>query len=76
MTQLYMHIFHMLFYYGLSLDIECSSLCYTVGPYCLSILNMPIIIASANPKLPIQPSPIPLTLGNHQPILCVPDSVS
>ena len=25
-------------YYGLSQDIESSSLCYTVGPCCLSIL--------------------------------------
>ena len=24
-----------LFHYGLLQDIECSSLCYTVGPYCL-----------------------------------------
>ena len=32
--------------------MEYSSLCYTVGPYCLSILY--IIVASANPKLPIR----------------------
>ena len=29
---------HILFHYDLSQDIEYSSLCYTVGPYCLSIL--------------------------------------
>ena len=32
--------FHILFHYGLSQDIEYSSLCYTVGPCCLSILNV------------------------------------
>ena len=31
-------LFHILFYYGLSQDIEYSSLCYTGGPCCLSIL--------------------------------------
>ena len=30
-------LFHILFHYGLSQDIEYSSLCYTVGPCCLSI---------------------------------------
>ena len=36
-----MHIYilsHILLHYGLSQDIEHSSLCYTVGPCCLSIL--------------------------------------
>ena len=34
-TQLYINIlFHILFQYSLSQDIEHSSLCYTVGPYC------------------------------------------
>ena len=32
------HIFHILFHCGLSQDIEYSSLCYTVGTFCLSIL--------------------------------------
>ena len=31
-------LFHILFHYGLSQDIEYSSLCCTVGPYCLFIL--------------------------------------
>ena len=44
-------LFHILFHYGLSQDIEYSSLCYTVGPCCLSILYI------ANPKLPIHPPP-------------------
>ena len=38
--QLYIYIYflNILFHYGLSQDIEYSSLCYTVGPCCLSIL--------------------------------------
>ena len=35
--QLYMYIhilFHIIFFYGLSQDIEYSSLCCIVGPYC------------------------------------------
>ena len=31
-------LFHILFHYNLLQDIEYSSLCYTVGPRCLSIL--------------------------------------
>ena len=31
---------YVLFHYGLSEDIEYSSLCYTVGPRCLSILHI------------------------------------
>ena len=42
-------------HYNLSQDIEYSSLCYTVGPYYLSILY--VIVWSANPKLPIHLSP-------------------
>ena len=37
---IYIHthnLFHVLFHYGLLQDIEYSSLCYTVGPCCLSI---------------------------------------
>ena len=40
---------------GLLQDIEYSFLCYTVGPYYLSILY--IVFVSANPKLLIYPSP-------------------
>ena len=36
--------FHFLFHYGLSRDIECSSLCSTVGPCCLSILYILIVV--------------------------------
>ena len=42
---IYIHIlFHILFHYGLSQDIEYSSLCYTVGPCCLSILYIIVCI--------------------------------
>ena len=35
----YIHTYiYILFYYGLSQDIEYSSLCYTVGPCCLIVV--------------------------------------
>ena len=34
---IYIHTY-MLFHWGLLQDIKCSSLCYIVGPCCLSIL--------------------------------------
>ena len=37
-------LFHILFHYGLSQDIEYSSLCHRVGPCCLSILYIIICI--------------------------------
>ena len=33
-----------LFHCGLSQDIEYSSLCYTIGPCCLSILHIVVCI--------------------------------
>ena len=36
--------FYILFHYGLSQDIEYSSLCHTVGPCCLSILHIIVFI--------------------------------
>ena len=36
-------LFHILFHYGLSQDIEYSSLCYTIGPCCLSILYIAVL---------------------------------
>jgi len=36
-THIYI-LFQILFHYRLLQDTEYSSLCYTVGPYCLSIL--------------------------------------
>ena len=42
--QLYIDIFHILFHYGLSQDIKDSSLCYIVGPCCLSILRIIVCV--------------------------------
>ena len=66
-------LFHILFHYGLSQDIEYSSLCSTVGPCCLPILYM---FVSANPKLPIHPSLTPLPLSKHKSVLYICESVS
>ena len=41
---IYTYFFHMIFHYGLSEDIECSSLCYTVGPCWLSILCIVVCV--------------------------------
>ena len=51
-------LFHTLFHYGLSQDIEYSSLCFAVGPCCL--FNLCIIFASVIPNsqsTPLPPSP-------------------
>ena len=67
-TQLFIHIytffFYILFHYGLSQDIQYSSLCYTLRPCCLSILNIMVCIyqpQTPNPSLPHTPP-----LGNHK----------
>ena len=52
-------LFQILYPYRLLQDTDYSSLCYTVGPCCLSILYI-VVCALANPKLPIYPSPAPL----------------
>ena len=41
---IYALFFYILFHYGLSQDIEQSSLCYTIGPCCLSILYIIVCI--------------------------------
>ena len=51
-TQLYIDIYiyiliHILFHFGLSQVIEYSSLCYTVGSYCLSILYILVFICKS-----------------------------
>ena len=44
-THIYIYIlFRILSHYGLSQDIEHSSLCYTVGLCCLSILHIIVCI--------------------------------
>ena len=50
-------LFPALFHYGLSQDIEYSSLCCTVGPWCLSILC--VLVCICHPKHLIRPSPTP-----------------
>ena len=52
--QLYI-LFHVLFHYSLSQDIEYSFLCCLVGPCCLSILYIIVCICESqtpNPSLP------------------------
>ena len=51
-------LFHIIFHYGLSQDIEYSFLCYTVGPCCLSILY----IRGPQPPVPVH---ILLGTGTH-----------
>ena len=60
LIQLYTYtIFCILFYYSLLQDIEYSSLCYTIGPHCLSILYIMVCICeSQTPKA---------SLPNHPP---------
>ena len=63
-------LFHILFHYGLSQDIEYTSFCYRVGPYCLSILYIIVCICSSqtsHPSLSYLSSP----LGNYKSVLYV-----
>ena len=63
-TQFYTYIrsfLNILFHYGLSQEIGYSSLCYTVRPCCLSILN--VIVCIYQPQIPspflsLHPSPL------------------
>ena len=64
-------LFHILFLYGLSQDTENSSLCYTVGPCCLSILYCNSLHLWI-PKLPIHPSPTQLSLDIQSYIKQIP----
>ena len=49
--------FYILFHYGLSWDIEYSSLCYTVGSCCLSILYISLPLPDSSSQL-IPSSPL------------------
>ena len=64
-THIYIHIlFHIVFHYGLSQDIEYTSLSYTVGPSCLSSLCIIACICwpqTPNPSLPHLSSPLATT---------------
>ena len=58
-------LFYILFHYGLSQDIEYSSLCYTVGPCCLSFLYIIVCLCIPPPPTPTpwQPPVCSLCLG-------------
>ena len=53
------HFLKILFHYGLSQEFGYSSLCYTIGPRCLSILSVIVCIFHINAKFPVHPSPYP-----------------
>ena len=61
--QLYIYTFflNILFHYSLSQDNEYSSLCYTIGPCCFSILyiyiSVHLLIPNSSPSLPQPPPP-------------------
>ena len=60
-TYMYILFFNILFHYGLSQDNEYSSLCSTVGPCCLSILNVIVCIyqpQTPTPSLSLLTSPL------------------
>ena len=64
--QLYIYIyilFQILFHYGLLQDIQYSSLCYTVGPCCLTILYIMVCICSPQTPNPSLPHCLPLSLS-------------
>ena len=72
---IYIYIpFYILSHYGLSQDIECRSLRYPVGLWCLAVLY--VLICIANPKLPPHPSPTSPAISNHESVLYVCESVS
>ena len=69
MTQSYIHIHslsYIIFHHGLSQETEYSSLCYTIGPHSLSILNVSLFFTfnSTHPFFPIP------TLYLWQPPIC------
>ena len=63
---IYVHIYshiYTLFHYDLSQDIEYHSLCYTVGPCCLSILHIYTGLHLQIPKAQCISPPLPLSLA-------------
>ena len=62
---MYIYI-HILFHYSLLQEIECSSLCCTVGPCCLSILYIIVGICYSQIPNPSLPTPSP----SWQPQIC------
>ena len=69
--QIHTYIFffkNILFQYVSFQEIKYSSLCYTVGPCCLSILNVIVCIYQSQTPSPF----LSLFLGNHKSDLCLP----
>ena len=63
-SQLYIYAY-------LSQDTEYSSLCYTVGPFCLSILYIVVCICLSQTLNPSLPHTLPLSSHKSVPSLCL-----
>ena len=60
-SYIYIHYFsHTIFHHVLSQEIWYSSLCYSVGPYCLSILNTTVCIYQPQISHPFHSLSLPL----------------
>ena len=62
-------ILNVLFHYGLSQDIKYSSLCYTIGPCCFSILCVIFFLCQSQTQFISLPPPF--FLGNQKSVLYV-----
>ena len=67
-------LFQILFPYRSLQDIEYSSLCYTVGPCCLSILY--IVVCICQSKTPNLYFPLPFPFSNHKFVFYVCESIA
>ena len=68
-------LFQILFPFRLLHNIEQGSLCYTVGPCCLSILN--IAVCTCQLQIPNLSLPLPLPPpSNHKFVFYVCESIS
>ena len=67
-TQSYTHTHTFPFHHVLSQETGQSSLCCTVGPHCLSNLN--VIVGIYQPQTPHPSHSLPFPLGNHRSVLC------
>ena len=69
----YMYIlFHVIFHCNLSQDIKYSSLSYTVGPRCVSSLQITVRISASQPPHPSLPATLPCGPTS---LFCVCESV-
>ena len=78
--QLYIYIyifFQILFHYRFLQDTEYSSLCYTVGPCCLSILWIVVCVCESQaPSLSPTTHTSTIPVGNHKFVFYVCESIS